>query len=252
MYVMKPEHEISWQAVAPEIENQQEVRRRVRGKTSIRSLETETSDETPDHKRQHQMKCAQVLEEEMMKLPGDDIDLITLEPPVLESLKKASVIQGAEEEILQTKIIGQDEVKRDWTLWIDAAEEEVNSLLHEKGAFRELDTIQVEELVRKARNLGQKVEFIPSKLVFTKKPAEKGLRRKVRWVVRGIFEAPSDHEQTYCGGADITALRIMIVFAVQFQWRGSTLDIKTAFLNANFDMEQGEDRSSCEASTVFH
>ena len=96
------------------------------------------------------------------------------------------------------------------------------------------------ELVRKAHNSGQKVEFIPSKLVFTKKPAEKGHRRKVRWVACGNYEAPSEHEQTYSGGADITVLRIMVVFAVQSQWSGSTVDIKTAFLNADFDMEPGE------------
>ena len=131
-------------------------------------------------------------------------------------------------------------MKKDWSSWIGAAEEEVNSLLFEKEAFKELDKIQVEELVRKAHNSGQKVEFIPSKLVFTKKPAEKGHRRKVRWVVCGNYEAPSDHEQNYSGGADITALRIMVVFAVQFQWSGSTVDIKTAFLNADFDMEPGE------------
>ena len=243
-YVMKPivqpEHEVQWQAVEPEVEDQQAVRRRIRGKTSVRSLEVNPPDDSLDDVKQHQMKCAQVLEEEMIKLPGDDLDLITLEAPVLEKLKKASVVQGAEEEILQTKIIGQDEVKRDWSSWIGAAEEEVNSLLHEKEAFKELDKIQVEELVRKAHNSGQKVEFIPSKLVFTKKPAEKGHRRKVRWVACGNYEAPSEHEQTYSGGADITALRIMVVFAVQSQWSGSTVDVKTAFLNADFDMEPGE------------
>jgi len=131
-------------------------------------------------------------------------------------------------------------VRRDWASWIEAAEEEVNSLLREKEAFKELDKAQVEELVRKAHNSGQKVEFIPSKLVFTKKPAEKGHRRKVRWVVCGNYEAPSDHEQNYSGGADITALRIMVVFASQFQWSGSTVDIKTAFLNAEFSTEPGE------------
>ena len=237
MPIVRPEHEIQWQAAA--IEDQQAVRRRIRGKTSVRSLEVHPDDSLNDVK-QHQLGCAQVLEQEMIKLPGDEIDLVGIEVPVLEKLKKASIMEGAEEEILQTKIISQDEVKRDWSLWLKAAEEEVNSLLYEKGAFKELDKLQVEELVRKTNSSGQKVEFIPSKLVFTKEPAEKGHRRKVRWVACGNYEAPSDHEQTYSGGADITALRIMVVFAVQCQWSGSTVDIKTAFLNADFDMEPGE------------
>ena len=243
-YVMKPivqpEHEVQWQAVEPEVEDQQAVRRRIRGKTSVRCLGAHPPDGSLDDVKQHQMKCAQVLEEEMFKLPGDDVDLVGLEVPVLEKLKKASLVEGAEEEILQTKIISQDEVKRDWHLWLESAEEEVNSLLYEKEAFKEMNKDQVEDLVRKSHNSGRKVEFIPSKLVFTKKPAEKGFRRKVRWVVCGNFEAPSDHEQNYSGGADITALRIMLVFAVEFQWCGSTIDIKTAFLNADFDVEPGE------------
>ena len=165
------------------MEDQQAVRRRIRGKTSVRSCEANPLEDSLDDDRQHQLRCAQVLEEEMIQLPSDDVDLVGIEDPVLEKLKKASVLEGPEEEILQTKIIGQDEVRRDWASWIGAAEEEVNSLLREKEAFKELDKAQVEELVRKAHNSGQKVEFIPSKLVFTKKPAEKGHRRKVRWVV---------------------------------------------------------------------
>ena len=232
-YVMKPivqpEHEVQWQEVEPEVEEQQAVRRRIRGKTSVRSFGAHPPDGSLDDIKQHQMKCAQVLEEEMFKLPGDDVDLVGLEVPVFEKLKKASVVEGAEEEILQAKIISQEDVKRDWHLWLEAAEEEVNSLLCEKEAFKEMNKSQVEESVRKSHNAGQKVEFIPSKLVFTKKPAEKGLRRKVRWVVCRNFEAP--HEQNYSGGADITALRIIIVFAVESQWCGSTVGITTAFLN---------------------
>ena len=186
------------------------------------------------------MRFAEVLEQEMIKIPGDEFEQVKIEIPVLEKLKKAALHHCPEEEILQTKIIGQDEVRKDWKIWKGAAEEEVASLLEEKKAMVELGRPEVEEIVRQAQSRGQQVEFIASKLVFTKKPAEKGLRRKVRWVVCGNFEAPTEGEQTYSGGADITALRIMIAFAVQYQWRGSTVDIKTAFLNADFNMEQGE------------
>ena len=240
-YVMKPieeaRQELRWQAVEPEVEDQQTVRRRIRGKTTIRSLDVE---DQPNPDEVNRMMFAQVLEQEMIKIPGDDFEQVKIEIPVLEKLKKAALHHCPEEEILQTKIIGQDEVRKDWNIWKGAAEEEVASLLEEKKAMVELGKSEVEEVVRKAQSRGQQVEFIPSKLVFTKKPAEKGLRRKVRWVVCGNYEAPTEGEQTYSGGADITALRVMIAFAVQYQWSGSTVDIKTAFLNADFNMEQGE------------
>eukprot|EP00434_Breviolum_minutum_P034818 symbB.v1.2.030822.t1/scaffold3511.1/size105743/1 len=151
MPIVRPEHEVQWQAVEPEVEDQQAVRRRIRGKISVRSCEANPLEDSLDDDRQHQLRCAQVLEEEMLQLPSDDVDLVGIEVPVSEKLKKASVLEGPEEEILQTKIIGQDEVRRDWVSWIGAAEEEVNSLLREKEAFKELDKAQVEELVRKAQ-----------------------------------------------------------------------------------------------------
>ena len=238
--IMKPieeaHEELRWQAMEPEVEDQQTVRRRIRGKTTIRSLDAE---DHPNPDELSRMRFAQVLEQEMVKIPGDEFEQVKIEIPVLEKLKKAALHHGPEE-ILQTKIIGQDEVRRDWKIWKGAAEEEVASPLEEKKAMVELGRTEVEEVVRQAQSRGQQVEFIPSKLVFTKKPAEKVLRRKVRWVVCGNFEAPTEGEQTYSGGADITALRIMIAFAVQYQWCGSTVDIKTAFLNADFNMEQGE------------
>ena len=35
----------------------------------------------------------------MIQLPSDDVDLVGIEVPVLEKLKKASVLEGPEEEI---------------------------------------------------------------------------------------------------------------------------------------------------------
>ncbi len=57
------------------------------------------------------MRFAQVLEQEMVKIPGDEIEQVKIEIPVLEKLKKAALHHGPNK-ILQTKIIGQDEVRR--------------------------------------------------------------------------------------------------------------------------------------------
>jgi len=99
MPIVRPEHEVQWQAVEPEVEDQQAVRRRIRGKTSVRSCEANPLEDSLDDNRQHQLRCAQVLEEEMIQLPSDDVDLVGIEVPVLEKLKKASVLEGPEEEI---------------------------------------------------------------------------------------------------------------------------------------------------------
>ena len=127
--------ELRWQAMEPEVEDQQTVRRRIRGKTTVRSLDVE---DRPDQDELNRMRLAQVLEQDMIKIPGDDFEQVKIEIPVWEKLKKAVLHHGPEEEILQTKIIGQDEVRRDWKIWKEAAEDEVASLLEEKKAMVEL------------------------------------------------------------------------------------------------------------------
>ena len=61
MHIVRPEHEVQWQAVEPEVEDQQAVRRRIRGKTSVRSCEANPLEDSLDDDRQHQLRCAQVL-----------------------------------------------------------------------------------------------------------------------------------------------------------------------------------------------
>ena len=83
--------------------------------------------------------------------------------------------------------------------------------------------------------MGVTVEFLPSKLVFTKKPGKKGGRPKVRWVICGNFEQVKDGESTYSSGADAAALTLLLVTASRMQWTAGTVDVKTAFLNAVMD-----------------
>ncbi len=238
-YVIIPaprrEAEIEWQAVEPEQEDQQAVRRRIRGKTAVRKLELEEEEKTEEF--YEKARANHVLEQEMVNLPMDEPDLVALEAPILSKLKKFSAQGEEEDEILQTKIVGQQEVGRDWNAWIDPTKDEIHSLIQEKEALVEYPKKKVEELLRWASTSGRKVEIIPSKLVFTKKPAHGGCRRKVRWVACGNYESKSPQEENYSGGADITSLRIMTSFAVENQWEGSTVDVKTAFLNAEMDMQ---------------
>ncbi len=241
-YVIIPaprrEAEIEWQAVEPEQEDQQAVRRRIRGKTAVRKLELGEEEKTDEF--YEKARATGVLEDEMRTLPMEDPELVALEAPILAKLKKFAMQEEEEDEILQTKIVGQQEVGKEWNLWLEPTKDEINSLIYEKEALVEYPKYKVEELLRKASASKRKVEIIPSKLVFTKKPAPGGCRRKTRWAACGNYETKAPHEENYSGGADITSLRIMTSFAVENQWEGSTVDVKTAFLNAEMDMENEE------------
>ena len=96
-------------------------------------------------------------------------------------------------------------------------------------------------MIDEARKKGLRIEIIPSKLVWTKKPGKKGGRKKVRWVVRGNFESKDPNEETFSSGADAAAFRIMVWTASKLQWEASTLDVKTAFLNAKMAAKEDQE-----------
>ena len=102
---------------------------------------------------------------------------------------------------------------------------------------------EAERLMKDQKAKGRTLEVIPSKLVFTRKPAPppKNYKNKMRWVVCGNYEAKKEHEETYSGGADSTAFRLMMAISAQNQWCGGSVDIKTAFLNAYINYEQEDD-----------
>ena len=120
----------------------------------------------------------------------------------------------------------------------------MNSLLHEKKAFKEISSEELEELNAGLEEEGRKIEIIPSKLVWTKKPDPNNPaqgKNKVRWVICGNFEEKKESEQTYSGGADSTALRAVVSTASDRQWSGATVDVKTAFLNAEMSQEEEDE-----------
>ena len=104
---------------------------------------------------------------------------------------------------------------------------------------------------KKAHEEGRKIELLPSKIVFTVKPGSGGGRKKVRWVVCGNFEAKREQEDTFSGGADATAFRVAIVAASRMGWEGVSIDIKTAFLNAEMNHYEGEDEILVKAPAIL-
>ena len=143
-------------------------------------------------------------------------------------------------------------MNQQWKEWFGPATDEVRSMLEEKQALRPVKKEELENIMRKARETNRKVELIPSKLVFTKKPAPppKGHKNKVRWVVCGNFESKREDEENYSGGADAAAFRIMVHQASKYQWHGASVDVRTAFLNA--EMHQGQDDDLVLIKPPYH
>ena len=80
------------------------------------------------------------------------------------------------------------EVSEAWEEWLDAVGAEVESMLHEKQAFREIFPEELQKIKEQAKKSDRDIEYIPSKLVFTKKPGPSGGRKKMRWVICGNWQ----------------------------------------------------------------
>ena len=241
----EPVTEDVWLALEKEEKDMHEVRRRYRGKTAIRSIKIDEDDSTDQEEPlsvEERMRAEKILEEEMFRLVQGDPRMVVVELPVINKLRMLLTKQTEEDEILQTKIISPAEVVKQWEKWLPASKEEVNSLLCEKQALREVTWEEYEIIKKEAEAKGKRVELIPSKLVFTKKPAPppQRFKYKVRWVVCGNYEMKREGEETFSGGADSAALRIAVWAASRNQWEACCIDVKTAFLNAAMANEDEE------------
>ena len=63
----------------------------------------------------------------------------------------------------------------------------------------------------------------------------------MRWVVCGNLEPKKEQEDNFSSGADASALRILCWCCALYQWVASTLDVRTAFLNAKMVLADDED-----------
>ena len=235
----QPVNEATWLALETELEDGLAARRRLREKTHplVRKMQEE---EEGDKGRGHGMRVAKVIEEEMTLLIDEEEVVVKEELKVIRKLRKLVEVPWEEGEVLQTKIVSPQEVSRSWNTWKDAVASEIESLLVEKEALEEITLQELEEKKRRAKESGKKIEVIPSKVVFTKKPGPHGGKPKVRWVVCGNFEEKKEDEENFSSGADATAFRVLVWLAAQKQWEALTVDVKTAFLNAEWN-EEGQD-----------
>lgn len=183
----------------------------------------------------------EIIAEDCQLLLEDDDELASYERIWPKNMKKMVERNPEEEELLQTRIVSPKDVLKDWSRWKEAIDLEVNALLKEKMAFEEVDEEEEKKLEKEARERGRKVQYIPSSLVFARKPGPHGGKRKARWVVSGNFEERQGSENNFSSGADAAAFRVMVWMMAKKQWKAAVLDIKTAFLNADLVLTADED-----------
>ena len=214
-------------------------RMRLRGKIAVGQFhvrahpgqkEDEESESEEEVRGERERRIKEVVEEEMQALVLDDTGAEGLIVDAVAKLREAVVVPK-EDQVLQTRMVAQSEIRKNFGDWKEAVNAELTSMFDVKKALRRLSKEEVEEVKKRGG-----VDTIPSKLVCTLKPdgmLGKG-KKKVRLVVCGNH-APDNGEEAsdlFAGGISAVSLRVALALASQHEWLASILDIKTAFLNA--------------------
>ena len=236
-----------------------EVRRRIRGKVSLNhfsmtgdaprpqeeeeEMEKEMKEEREKEDQLRELR--RVIENEMRVAVDDEETASYLTLDAVAALKEMTYDPKADE-ILQTRIVAQHEVRRNVQEWIEPIQKELDALFEVKKALRPIDRQQVQQLISEDR-----AEILPSKMVWTVKPSPtcKAGKKKARLVACGNFAERSEAD-LFAGGASAVALRAAVSIASQHSWCGRVCDIRTAFLNApmklgaNGNLDMGENGPS--------
>ena len=134
----------------------------------------------------------------------------------------------AAEMFLQTSTVSIAEARKELSLWIPAASEEVASLEKVNEAVERINVSDLEELARGGRRVLQ----VPGKAVLTRK-AGVG-KRRFRCVACGNYVPQNAHDPSdlYASGVEGLTVRIVLAFAAYHGWASLSADIRTAFLHA--------------------
>ena len=219
-----PDSDEAWIAIKTEVEDREdelEIRRRIRGKTAVRTVDVK---DTKQDEVMWSESMQKVIEDESVKLIEDDELTGTLVYKRLRSIKSTLPVQPEVEDVLRTRIVSVAEFLRQAEEWRPAVETEMKQLFEEKKALTLSSLTNLQEM----KMAGIEVTVIPSKLVITMKP---GPRRKVRIVACGNY-VEFKGEELYAAGADSAALRLLLKCAAEGGWNLLTVDVKVAFLNA--------------------
>ena len=208
--------EEAWIALEDQGRNPMEVRRRIRGKVSVKKLERareEEDEEDSENERPGNQRIMKVIEEEMTTIMGEtDQDQMEVTLEMVARLRKM-IEENPEEEVLQTRIVGVNEVMMKKEDWRRPIEDELRSLVEEKEALVPLRGEAKEDFFKKAQKEGRKIEVVPGKLVPTIKPGLGGGKKKARIVACGNFTNRDAQDDLYASTGDAVVLRIMMKLA---------------------------------------
>lgn len=137
--------------------------------------------------------------------------------------KMRSLTKKIEEEALQTRLLGLDEVRRNMEDWKEAFQKEYTALT--SGPVTPITKQDVEDM----RNRGEELEILPMKAIASRKPPD---RYKARVVVCGNYSEAKDDENISAGGACSMAIRGVVHTAAVKGWKLGSIDAKGAFLQA--------------------
>ena len=125
----------------------------------------------------------------------------------------------------EPKSISECQQRKDWPLWKDAINAELNSLAKRKVFGPVVHT-------------PEDVKPVGYKWVFVQKRNEKGeiTRYKARLVAQGFTQRPGiDFEKTYSPVVDVTTFRYLISLAVNEELDLCLMDVVTAYLYGSLD-----------------
>ena len=150
------------------------LRRRLREKTTNKHFQC-LHQEQKNEEEERIVRMKRIVEEETVKMVDDPPHLAILAMQVVAKLKRGlEVKEGDEEEVIQTRIVSPKEVLESWNTGINGVhEEEVSLLIFEKQALKPIPKDERVKMIDQARKKGLRIEIIPSKLVWTKKPGKK-------------------------------------------------------------------------------
>ena len=134
-------------------------------------------------------------------------------------------------------MVGLTEVRRNLEEWKPSMIEEYVALTRESEAVEAIGQGQSNRLREEAKAQGRDFDLVPAKAIFSRK-AGTG-RHKCRGVACGNFMNAKSSESTFASGASGIEVRTLIKLAAINQWSLSTLDVKTAFLNAPAAQDRG-------------
>jgi hypothetical protein len=139
------------------------------------------------------------------------------------SIRKAWVQEKDEEEVLQTRVVSAEEVRRDLEGWKPIFQKEYEALV--SGPVEAI----TEREVRRMQEEGVKVEILPAKAIASKKPPN---RKKGRVVVCGNFAEERDDVNVSVGGVCTMTVRGLLHTAACKHWSVGSIDVTGAFLQA--------------------